>query len=66
MADITYVTTGRGWPYLAAVVDLASRRIVGWSMSETINAKPVCAALQSAYGQRKLDTRLLVHTDWGS
>jgi 2-iminobutanoate/2-iminopropanoate deaminase len=36
VADITYVTTGEGWLYLAAVMDLASRRIGGWSMSETI------------------------------
>ena len=38
MADITYVATGEGWLYLAAVMDLAGRRIVGWSRSETIDA----------------------------
>jgi len=66
VADITYVTTGEGWLYLAAVMDLASRRIVGWSMSETIDAKLVCAALRSACWQRKPGAGLLVHTDRGS
>ncbi len=47
VADITYVPTGEGWLYLAAVMDLASRRIVGWSMSDAIDAKLVCAALRS-------------------
>lgn len=47
-------------------MDLASRRIVGWSMSETIDAKPVCTALKSALCQRKPAAGLLVHTDRGS
>ena len=66
VADITYVPTGEGWLYLAAVMDLASRRIVGWSMSQAIDAKLVCAALRSAYWHRKPDAGLLVHTDRGS
>lgn len=66
VADITYVTTGEGWLYLATVMDLASRRIVGWSMSEAIDAKLVCAALRSACWQRKPGAGLLVHTDRGS
>ncbi len=66
VADITYVATGEGWLYLAAVMDLASRRIVGWSMSETIDAQLVCAALRSAYWQRQPGVGLLVHTDRGS
>ena len=66
VADITYVTTGEGWLYLATVMDLASRRIVGWSMSERIDAKLVCDALRSAYWQRKPGVGLLVHTDRGS
>jgi len=48
VADITCVSTGEGWLYLAAVMDLASRRIVGWSMSENIDAMLVCTALKSA------------------
>jgi putative transposase len=66
VADITYVATGEGWLYLAAVMDLASRRIVGWSMSERIDAELVCTALRSAYWQRKPGAGLLVHTDRGS
>ncbi len=66
VADITYIATGEGWLYLAAVMDLASRRIVGWSMSQTIDAKLVCAALRSACWQRKPAAGLLVHTDRGS
>lgn len=66
VADITYVPTAQGWLYLAAVMDLASRRIVGWSMSATIDAKLVCAALRSAVWQRKPAVGLLVHTDRGS
>jgi len=65
-SDITYIATGEGWLYLAVVMDLASRRIVGWSMSESIDAKLVCAALRSAYWQRKPAAGLLVHTDRGS
>jgi transposase InsO family protein len=64
--DITYIATNEGWLYLAVVMDLASRRIVGWSMSQTIDAKLVCAALRSAYWQRKPAAGLLVHTDRGS
>jgi transposase InsO family protein len=66
VADITYIATGEGWLYLAAVMDLASRRIVGWSMSQMIDAKLVCAALRSACWQRKPAAGLLVHTDRGS
>ena len=64
--DITYIATDEGWLYLAAVLDLASRRIVGWSMSETIDATLVCTALKSAWWQRKPSKGVLVHTDRGS
>lgn len=66
VADITYVATGEGWLYLAAVMDLAGRRIVGWSMSETIDATLVCTALKSAWWQRKPSKGLLVHSDRGA
>ena len=66
VADITYVATGQGWLYLAAVLDLATRRIVGWSMSERIDAALVCQALKSAYWQRKPAPGLILHTDRGS
>ncbi|WP_126284697.1 IS3 family transposase [Burkholderia stagnalis] len=66
VSDITFVRTGEGWLYLAAILDLASRRIVGWSMSERINADLVCQALRSAYWQRKPPAGLLLHSDRGS
>ena len=47
-------------------MDLASRRIVGWSMSDRIKAKLVCQALQSAYGGRKPSAGLIMHSDRGS
>jgi len=66
VGDITYVETGEGWLYLACVMDLASRRIVGWSMSDRIKADLVCQALKSAYWQRKPKEGLIMHSDRGS
>ncbi len=66
VGDITYVATDEGWLYLAAVMDLGSRRIVGWSMSERMKAELVCDALKSAYWRRKPVAGLLMHTDRGS
>ena len=66
VADITYVATVEGWLYLAVVMDLASRRIVGWSMSDRIKAGLVCDALRSAYWRRKPAPGLIMHTDRGS
>jgi transposase InsO family protein len=66
VADITYIATGEGWLYLACVMDLASRRIVGWSMSERIKADLVCQALKSAYWRRKPTAGLIMHSDRGS
>ena len=66
VANITYVATSQGWLYLACVMDLASRRIVGWSMSERITADLVCRALSSAYWQRKPAAGLIMHSDRGS
>ena len=66
VADITYVVTGEGWLYLACVMDLASRRIVGWSMSDRMKADLVCNALTMAFWQRKPAARLIMHTDRGS
>ncbi len=66
VADITYVATDQGWLYLAAVMDLASGRIVGWSMSERIQAELACEALNSAYWRRKPGPGLIMHTDRGS
>ena len=65
VADITYILTGEGWLYLACVVDLGSRRIVGWSMSERMKASLVCDALTMAYWRRKPDAGLIIHSDRG-
>jgi putative transposase len=66
VGDISYVETGEGWLYLACIMDLASRRIVGWSMSERMQTELVCQALRSAYGLRKPHEGLIMHTDRGS
>ena len=51
-SDITYIRTRSGWLYLAAVLDLHSRKIVGWAMAPEMPATLVCAALQMAIAQR--------------
>ena len=63
--DITYIKTGEGWLYLATVIDLYSRKIVGWSMSNRINAELVNNALLMAIWQRKPGKGLIWHTDRG-
>ena len=65
VTDITYVWTGEGWLYLAVVIDLFSRRVVGWSMSERIKTELVLNALKMALDQRVSDTKLLHHSDRG-
>lgn len=62
-ADITHLPTGEGSLYLAAVLNLVGRRIVGWSMSETIDATLMWTALNSAWWQRTPDKDMLIHTD---
>ena len=52
-ADVTYIWTQEGWLYLAVVIDLCSRKIVGWSMSSRIKAQLVCDALQMAIWRRR-------------
>jgi len=65
-ADITYIWTQEGWLYLAVVIDLCSRRIVGWSMSSRMKAQLVCDALQMAIWQRQPKAGLIHHSDRGS
>ena len=65
-ADITYLWTGQGWLYLAVILDLFSRRIVGWSMSETIDRHLVISALDAAISGRNPGEELLCHSDRGS
>lgn len=64
--DITYLWTNEGWLYLATVIDLYSRRVIGWSMSERMTADLVCNALQMAVAQRGYPRKVIVHSDRGS
>ena len=66
MADFTYVWTAEGWLYVAAVIDLFSRRVVGWSMSATMTAQLVTDALIMAIWRRGRPDALLHHSDQGS
>jgi len=65
VTDITYVATGQGWLYLAAVLDLCSRRIVGWSMADHMKTQLVSSALTMALEHRRPDPGLLHHSDRG-
>ena len=65
-SDITCVATREGWLYLAAVEDLYSRRVVGWSMGTTLESRLVVDALHVAVKQRFPDEGLLAHSDRGS
>jgi putative transposase len=66
VADFTYVWTGEGWLYVAAVLDLFSRRIVGWSMSAEMTAELVVNALTMAIWRRGKADALMHHSDRGS
>lgn len=66
VSDITYVWTQEGWLYLAVVMDLFSRKIVGWSMGSRMKATLVCDALNMAIWQRKPSSGLVVHSDRGT
>ena len=65
-ADITFIWTGQGWLYLAVVMDLYSRRIVGWSMSRRINRHLALNALNMALGHRQPGWGLIHHSDRGA
>jgi transposase InsO family protein len=65
VADITYIRTQEGWLYLAGVMDLWSRRIVGWAMSDTIDTALVCEALNRAIKERQPAVGLIHHSDRG-
>jgi putative transposase len=66
LTDITYIPTREGWLYLAAVLDLFPRRIVGWAMSDRITSDLTLAALKMAIGQRQPGEGLIHHSDQGS
>jgi putative transposase len=65
-ADITYIWTGQGWLYLAVILDLFSRRVVGWAMDQTIERSLVLSALDMAIVSRRPGQDLLCHSDRGS
>lgn len=66
LTDITYIPTAEGWLYLAVVMDLYSRRIVGWAMRDSLERHLVIAALQMALKMRQPPPGLLHHSDRGS
>jgi transposase InsO family protein len=65
VADITYVPTREGWLYLAVILDLASRLVVGWSMGETLETQLAMGALEMALERRRPAAGLLHHSDRG-
>ncbi|MBX3438491.1 MAG: IS3 family transposase [Planctomycetaceae bacterium] len=65
VADITYVATDEGWLYLAAVEDLFTRQIVGWSLSGRIDSRLVVDALEMAIAQQCPEEELIAHSDRG-
>ena len=66
VGDITYLWTNEGWLYLATVLDLFSRKVIGWAMSERMTAQLVCDALRMALWRRRMPEGVIVHTDRGS
>ncbi len=65
-ADLTYIRTWAGWLYLAVVIDLFSRRVVGWALADNIRTELVLAALGNAYEARRPPPGLIHHSDRGS
>ena len=66
VGDITYLWTEEGWLYLAVIIDLFSRQVIGWSMSERMTADLACDALRMAIFRRKRPKNVIVHSDRGS
>jgi transposase InsO family protein len=66
VSDITYIATLEGWLYLAVILDLFSRKVVGWKLGETLEAELVVTALQNALTMRTPDRGLYFHSDRGS
>src|SRR5215218_3443317 len=65
-ADVTQFRTGEGWLHLAGVIDLWSRRVVGWAMSNSPNSELVTDALLMAFQRRRPDCRVVHHSDRGA
>jgi transposase InsO family protein len=66
VGDITYIWTWEGWAYLATVIDLASRRVVGWALADHMRAELVCDALQMAVDTRRPAPGVIFHSDRGT
>ena len=66
VSDITYVRTSEGWLYVAVVLDLYSRKVVGWAMDQIMTSSLVVSALKMAIAQRRPRPGLIVHSDRGS
>ena len=65
VADITYISTRKGWVYVAAILDLYSRRVVGWAVSQQIHTALILAALRMALCHRRPPRGLIFHSDRG-
>jgi transposase InsO family protein len=65
VSDITYVETAEGWVYLAGVLDLYSRRLIGWAMGSSLDTALPLAALHMALRQRRPASGVMHHSDWG-
>lgn len=66
VSDLTYIHTNEGWLYLAVIIDLYSRKVIGWSMSDRMKDQLVTDALKMALFRRKVRSNLLLHSDRGS
>jgi putative transposase len=66
VTDITYIRTWEGWIYLAVVIDLYSRKVIGWSMKPTLRSELVLDALLMALWRRRPKGKVLIHSDQGS
>jgi transposase InsO family protein len=66
VSDITYIWTWEGWLYLATVIDLSSRRVVGWSMADHMRTELVADALRMAVAARRPEPRVIFHSDRGT
>jgi len=65
VSDLTYLSVGRGWLYLVVVIDLYSRRVVGWALSSALDHHVALVALQRAVAQRRPPRGLIIHSDRG-
>lgn len=66
VSDFTYIYTKHGWQYLAVVIDLFSRKVVGWSLKSRMTKQLVIEAMEMAIKNRKPETGLIAHSDRGS